>query len=89
MKKNIKKNEEVQSRREFLKKTAKGAPSLWGNGSFVVFGEYAPELPLRNELYYLCKNEYSCIHIWSDFESDAKVSMSKPRQGVGGLKRCA
>lgn len=29
------------------------------------------------------------IHICSDFESDAMVSISKPGQGVGGLKRCA
>jgi len=58
-------------------------------GPVVVFVEYAPELPLREELYYLCKNECPYIHICSDFESDAKVSISKPGQGVGGLKRCA
>ena len=58
-------------------------------GSVVVLGEYSPELPLREKLYYLCKNEYPCMHICSDFESDAKVSISKPGQGVVGLKRCA
>jgi len=58
-------------------------------GSVVVFGEYSPELPLREELYNLRKNEYPRMHICSDFESDAKVSISKPGQGVGGLKRCA
>jgi hypothetical protein len=29
------------------------------------------------------------MHIFSDFESDAKVGISKPGQGIGGLKRCA
>ena len=58
-------------------------------GSVVVLGEYSPELPLREELYYLCKNEYPRMHICSDFESDAKVSISKPGQGIVLLKRCA
>ena len=58
-------------------------------GSVVVLGEYSPELPLREELYYLCKNEYPRMHICSDLESDAKVSISKPGQGITGLKRCA
>ena len=55
----------------------------------VVLGEYTPELPLREELYYLCENECPYMHICSDFESDAKVGISKPGQGIGGLKRCA
>ncbi len=58
-------------------------------GPVVVLGEYSPELPLREKLYYLCKNECPYMHICSDFESDAKVSISKPGQGIGGLKRCA
>ena len=58
-------------------------------GSVVVLGEDAPELPLWEELGYLCKNVLSNMHICSDFESDAKVRISKPGQGVGGLKRCA
>ncbi len=58
-------------------------------GPVVVLGEYTPELPLREELYYLCKNEYPRMHICSDFESDAKISISKPGQGIAGLKRCA
>ena len=58
-------------------------------GSVVVLGEYSPELPLREELYYLCKNEYPRMHICSDFESDAKVGISKPGQGIGDLKHCA
>jgi hypothetical protein len=29
------------------------------------------------------------MHICSGFESDAKVSISKPGQGIAGLKRCA
>ena len=58
-------------------------------GPVVVLGEYSPELPLREELYYLCKNECPYMHICSDLESDAKVGISKPGQGVGCLKRCA
>lgn len=58
-------------------------------GPVVVLGEYSPELPLREELYYLCKSECPYMHICSDFESDAKVGISKPGQGIGGLKRCA
>ena len=58
-------------------------------GPVVVLGEYSPELPLREKLYYLCKNECPYMHICSDFESDAKVGISKPGQGIGGLKRCA
>ena len=58
-------------------------------GPVVVLGEYTPELPLREELYYLCKNKYPRMHICSDFESDAKISISKPGQGIAGLKRCA
>lgn len=34
------------------------------------------------------QNECPYMHICSDLESDAKVGISKPRQGVGGLKRC-
>jgi hypothetical protein len=58
-------------------------------GPVVVLGEYTPELSLRKKLYYLCKNEFPCMHICSDLESDAKVGISKPGQGVGCLKRCA
>ena len=58
-------------------------------GPVVVLGEYAPELPLREKLYDLCKNECPYMHICSGFESDAKVSISKPGQGIAGLKRCA
>ena len=58
-------------------------------GSVVVLGEYTPELPLREELYYLCKNECPYMHICSDLESDAKVGISKPGQCAGGIKRCA
>ena len=58
-------------------------------GPVVVLGEDSPELPLWEELGYLCKNVLSNMHVCSDFESDAKVSISKPGQGVGKLKRCA
>ena len=58
-------------------------------GPVVVLGKDAPELPLWEELGYLCKNVLSNMHICSDFESDAKVRISKPGQGIGELKRCA
>ena len=58
-------------------------------GSVVVLGEDAPKLPLWEELGYLCKNVLSNMHICSYFESDAKVCISKPGQGVGELKCCA
>ena len=58
-------------------------------GPVVVLGDNTPELPLREELYYLCKNECPYMHICSDLESDTKVGISKPGQGIGGLKRCA
>ena len=58
-------------------------------GSVVVLGDYAPELPLREELDYLCKNELSNMHTYSELKSDAKVSISKPGQGVVELKRYA
>ena len=58
-------------------------------GSVVVFGKDAPEMPLWEELSYLCKNVLSNMHICSDFESDTKVRISKPGQGIGELKRCA
>ena len=58
-------------------------------GPVAVLGEYTPELPLREDLYYLCKNECPNMHICSDFESDTKVSISKPGQGIAGLKRYA
>ena len=58
-------------------------------GPVVVLGKDAPEMPLWEELSYLCKNVLSNMHICSDFESDAKVRISKPGQGIERLKRCA
>ena len=58
-------------------------------GSVVVPGNDTSELPLRKELYYLCKNELSNMHIYSGLKSYAKIRISKPGQGIGELKRCA
>ena len=58
-------------------------------GPVVVPGEYSSELPLWEKLDYLCKNELSYMHICSDFDSDAKVHISKPGQDIGKLTRCA
>ena len=58
-------------------------------GPVVVLGKDSPEMPLREKQGYLCKNVLSNMHICSDFESGAKVRISKPGQGIGRLKRCA
>ena len=58
-------------------------------GSVARLGYDAIELPLWEKLSYLCKNVPSYMHICSDFESDTKVSISKPGQGIGGSKRYA
>lgn len=58
-------------------------------GSVVVLGEDSPEMSLMEKLGYLCKNVLSNMHICSDFESGAKIRISKPGQGIGKLKRCA
>lgn len=50
--------------------------------SVVVLDEYSLGLPLREGKYYLCKNEYPSMHIFSDLESDVKVSISKLRQSI-------
>ena len=57
-------------------------------GPVFILGDNVPELPLREELGNLCENVCSNVHFCSDFESDAKVSISKPGQGIGGLKCC-
>ena len=58
-------------------------------GSVVVFDYDTPELPLWKELGYLGKNELSYMHTCYDFESNAKVYISKPGQGIRRLKHCA
>jgi len=59
------------------------------SGSVVVFDDDAPELSLRKELGYLSKNVCSNIHVCSEFESDAKVYISRFGQGIKKLKCCA
>ena len=58
-------------------------------GPVVVLGDNAPELPLREELYYLCKNVLSEMHICPNFDLGAKVRISKVRQGFLNLLCCA
>ena len=58
-------------------------------GSVVVLGDDTSELPLREKPCYLSKNELSNMHIYSGLKSYAKIRISKPGQGIGGLKRCA
>ena len=58
-------------------------------GPIAKLGYDAVELPLWEKLGNLCKNVPSYMHICSDFESDAKIGISKPGQGIAGLKRCA
>ena len=57
-------------------------------GSVLVLGDNAPELPLREELCNLRENVCSSVHICSDFESDAKVHISRFGQGVVFRKCC-
>ena len=57
--------------------------------TYAVRGEDSSEMPLREKLCYLCKNVLSNMHIYSDFESCAKVRISKPGQGIGRQKHCA
>ena len=59
------------------------------SGSVVVFDDDASELPLWEEPGYLCKNICSNIHVCSDFESDAKVYISRFGQDIRKLKCCA
>jgi len=54
-----------------------------------VFAASSYGLSRDRYLTSLCKNECPYMHICSGFESDAKVSISKPEQGIAGLKRCA
>ena len=56
-------------------------------GSVLVLGDNAPELPLREELGNLRENVCSNVHFCSDFESDAKVRISRFGQGVV-LRKC-
>jgi len=58
-------------------------------GSVVVSDYDTPELPLWKEMGYLGKNELPYMHTCYDFESNAKVSISKPGQGIGRSKHCA
>ena len=55
----------------------------------VVFDRQAFEVPLREELGYLCKNIVTRMHICSIFDLDAKVRISKVRQGFHNLCNCA
>lgn len=55
----------------------------------VVFDRQAFEVPLREELGYLCKNIVTRMHICSNFDLDAKVRISKVRQGFQNLYNCA
>ena len=58
-------------------------------GPFFVLGDNAPELPLREEAGDLCENVCSNVHICSDFESDAKVRISRFGQESVFRKCCA
>ena len=58
-------------------------------GPVVVLGDYTPELPLRKKLGNLRENVCSYVHLCSDFESDAKVRISRFGQGSVFQKCCA
>ena len=46
-------------------------------GPVVVLGDNTPEMPLREELNYLCEHESSYVHICSYLITDAKVHIRK------------
>ena len=46
-------------------------------GPVIVLGDNASEMPLREELNYLCEHESSYVHICSDLITDAKVHIRK------------
>ena len=58
-------------------------------GPVFILGDNAPELPLREELGNLCENVCSNVHFCSDFETDAKVRISRSGQGAVFRKCCA
>lgn len=57
--------------------------------TIVVLDRQAFEVPLRKELGYLRKNIVTRMHICSNFDLDAKVRISKVRQGFLNLYNCA
>ena len=57
--------------------------------TIVVLERQAFEVPLRKELGYLRKNIVTRMHICSNFDLDAKVRISKVRQGFLNLYNCA
>ena len=58
-------------------------------GPVFVLGDNAPELPLREEAGNLCENVCSNVHFCSDFESAAKVRISRFGQESVFRKCCA
>ena len=57
--------------------------------TIVILDRQAFEVPLREELGYLRKNIVTRMHICSNFDLDAKVRISKVRQGFQNLCNCA
>ena len=55
----------------------------------VIFGEDSSELFLRKKQGYLCENKFSYMHICSDFESGAKIRISKPGHKFSTQNLCA
>ena len=51
-------------------------------GPVVVLDDNAPEMPLREELNYLCEHEFSNMHICSDLKTDAKVRIQRQVQAI-------
>ena len=51
-------------------------------GPVVVLDDNAPEMPLREELNYLCEHESSNMHICSDLKTDAKVRIQRQVQAI-------
>lgn len=57
-------------------------------GLVVVLGNYTPEMSLRKELSDLSENILSDMHGYTDFDSAAKVAISKVGHSFGKIKCC-
>jgi hypothetical protein len=58
-------------------------------GLVVVLGNDTPEMSLRKELSDLSENILSDMHGYTDFDSAAKVAISKVGHSLGKIKCCA
>jgi hypothetical protein len=58
-------------------------------GLVVVLGNDTPEMSLRKELRYLSENILTDMHDNTNFDSAAKVAISKVGHSLGKIRGCA